>query len=130
IYDNAELAVEVVLPTVTGKADENTGRTRGALSDDHEPNVIVFVTSAPPRRCDWAVSRSHLPLSRVLSSRGLLRPALRRAANTSMTTCRSSRLSKELLAAPANDLWRNVIRRLAVPADVEALLLTELERIQ
>jgi hypothetical protein len=39
-------------------------------------------------------------------------------------------LSKELLAAPPVDLWPNVIRRLAVPADVEALLLTELERIQ
>jgi hypothetical protein len=39
-------------------------------------------------------------------------------------------LSKELLAAPPVDLWPNVIRRLTVPADVEALLLTELERIQ
>jgi hypothetical protein len=39
-------------------------------------------------------------------------------------------LSKELLAAPPVDLWPNVVRRLTVPADVEALLLTELERIQ
>jgi hypothetical protein len=27
-------------------------------------------------------------------------------------------------------LWPNVVRRLTVPADVEALLLTELERVQ
>jgi hypothetical protein len=39
-------------------------------------------------------------------------------------------LSKELLAAPPVDLWPNVIRRLTVPPDVEALLLTELERVQ
>jgi hypothetical protein len=39
-------------------------------------------------------------------------------------------LSKELLAAPPVDLWPNVIRRLTVPADVEELLLTELERVQ
>jgi hypothetical protein len=39
-------------------------------------------------------------------------------------------LSKKLLAAPPVDLWPNVIRRLMVPADVEALLLTELERVQ
>jgi hypothetical protein len=39
-------------------------------------------------------------------------------------------LSKELLAAPPVDLWPNVVRRLTVPADVEALLLTELERVQ
>ena len=34
-------------------------------------------------------------------------------------------LSKELLAGPPVDLWPNVIRRITVPADVEALLLTE-----
>ena len=34
-------------------------------------------------------------------------------------------LSKELIAAPPVDLWPNVIRRVTVPADVEALLLTE-----
>jgi hypothetical protein len=39
-------------------------------------------------------------------------------------------LSKELLAAPPVDLWPNVIRRLTMPADVEALLLNELERVQ
>jgi hypothetical protein len=39
-------------------------------------------------------------------------------------------LSKELLAAPPVDLWPSVIRRLTVPADVEALLLTEFERVQ
>jgi hypothetical protein len=39
-------------------------------------------------------------------------------------------LSKELLAAPPVDLWPNVIRRFMVPPDVEALLLTELERVQ
>jgi hypothetical protein len=38
-------------------------------------------------------------------------------------------LSKELLAAPPVDLWPNVVRRLMVPPDVEALLLTELERV-
>ncbi len=37
-------------------------------------------------------------------------------------------LSKELIAAPPADLWPNVIRRQTVPADVEALLLTELEQ--
>jgi hypothetical protein len=39
-------------------------------------------------------------------------------------------LSKQLLAAPPVDLWPDVVRRLTVPADVEALLLTELERGQ
>jgi len=39
-------------------------------------------------------------------------------------------LSKELISAPPVDLWPNVIRRLTVPADLEALLLTELERVQ
>jgi len=39
-------------------------------------------------------------------------------------------LSKELLAAPPIDLWPDVVRRLKVPPDVEALLLTELERVQ
>jgi hypothetical protein len=39
-------------------------------------------------------------------------------------------LSKELIAAPPVDLWPNVIRRLSLPADVEALLLSELERVQ
>jgi hypothetical protein len=39
-------------------------------------------------------------------------------------------LPKELLAAPPVDLWPRVIRRVTVPADVEALLLTELERVQ
>jgi hypothetical protein len=34
-------------------------------------------------------------------------------------------LSKELIAAPPVDLWPNVIRRITVPVDVEALLLTE-----
>jgi hypothetical protein len=34
-------------------------------------------------------------------------------------------LSKELITAPPVDLWPNVIRRVTVPADVEALLLTE-----
>ena len=39
-------------------------------------------------------------------------------------------LSKQLIAAPPLDLWPTVIRRLTVSADVEALLLTELERAQ
>jgi hypothetical protein len=39
-------------------------------------------------------------------------------------------LSKEMIASPPVDLWPNAIRRLTVPADVEALLLTELERVQ
>src|SRR5262249_19522206 len=39
-------------------------------------------------------------------------------------------LSKELLVSPPVDLWPNVIRRRTVPADVEELLLTELERVQ
>jgi hypothetical protein len=38
-------------------------------------------------------------------------------------------LSKKLLAAPPIDLWPDVVRRLKVPPDVEALLLTELERV-
>ena len=37
-------------------------------------------------------------------------------------------LSKELLARPPIDLWPNVVRRLTAAADVEALLLTKLER--
>jgi hypothetical protein len=37
-------------------------------------------------------------------------------------------LSKELLTAPPVVLWPNVVRRLTVPPDVEALLLTELGR--
>jgi hypothetical protein len=37
-------------------------------------------------------------------------------------------LSKELIAAPPVDLWPKVIRRLTMPPDVEALLLSELER--
>jgi hypothetical protein len=36
-------------------------------------------------------------------------------------------LSQELLASPL-DLWPSVIRRCSVPADVEHVLLTELER--
>ena len=39
-------------------------------------------------------------------------------------------LSKELLARPPIDLWPNIVRRLPVPPDVEALLLTELERVR
>jgi hypothetical protein len=39
-------------------------------------------------------------------------------------------LSKELLAAPPIDLWPNVVRRLTVPPDVEAFLLTDLERVR
>jgi hypothetical protein len=39
-------------------------------------------------------------------------------------------LSKELLAAPPIDLWPIIVRRLTVPPDVEALLLTELERVR
>ena len=37
-------------------------------------------------------------------------------------------LSKELIAAPPVTLWPNVVRRVKVPPDVEALLLTDLER--
>jgi hypothetical protein len=40
------------------------------------------------------------------------------------------RLSKELFAAPPIDLWPDVVPRLKVPPDVEALLLTELERVR
>jgi hypothetical protein len=36
-------------------------------------------------------------------------------------------LSKELIAAPAVDLWPSVVRRCAVPPDVETLLLAGLE---
>jgi hypothetical protein len=39
-------------------------------------------------------------------------------------------LSKELLAAPPIDLWPDVVPRVKVPPDVEALLLTELERVR
>jgi hypothetical protein len=38
-------------------------------------------------------------------------------------------LSKELLTAPPVVLWPNVVRGVTVPPDVEALLLTELERV-
>src|SRR5436190_21032409 len=34
-------------------------------------------------------------------------------------------LSRELLAAPPIDLWPNVVRRIAVPPDVEAILLND-----
>jgi len=37
-------------------------------------------------------------------------------------------LSHELIAAPPLQLWPKVIRRLTVPADVEALLLADLEQ--
>jgi hypothetical protein len=39
-------------------------------------------------------------------------------------------LSQELLASPPVDLWPNVVRRCSVPADVDHILLTELERDQ
>jgi hypothetical protein len=38
-------------------------------------------------------------------------------------------LSNELIAAPPVTIWPNVVRRVAVPPDVEELLLTELERV-
>jgi hypothetical protein len=37
-------------------------------------------------------------------------------------------LSQELISSPPVDLWPNVVRRVTVPADVENMLLTELER--
>ena len=37
-------------------------------------------------------------------------------------------LPEELIAEPPITLWPNVVRREAVPTDVEALLLTELEK--
>ena len=39
-------------------------------------------------------------------------------------------LSKGLLASPPIELWPKVIRRLAVPEDLEEILLTKLERDQ
>jgi len=39
-------------------------------------------------------------------------------------------LSKDLLASPPIELWPKVIRRLAVPDDLEEILLTKLERDQ
>jgi hypothetical protein len=39
-------------------------------------------------------------------------------------------LSKDLLASPPIELWPKVIRRLAVPDDLEEVLLTKLERDQ
>ena len=38
-------------------------------------------------------------------------------------------LSNELLAAPPIELWPNIVRRVMVPPDVEAILLTELEHV-
>ena len=38
-------------------------------------------------------------------------------------------LADQLIAAPPITLWPNVVRRGTVPADVEELLLTELERV-
>jgi hypothetical protein len=38
-------------------------------------------------------------------------------------------LSQELIVAPPITLWPNVVRRVNVPADVEALLLTKLDRV-
>jgi len=37
-------------------------------------------------------------------------------------------LSKDLLAAPPVDLWPKIVRRLVIPADVEEILLAQLER--
>jgi hypothetical protein len=39
-------------------------------------------------------------------------------------------ISKELINAPPVTLWPNIVRRVTVPPDVEALLLTELERVE
>jgi hypothetical protein len=39
-------------------------------------------------------------------------------------------LSEDLLASPPIELWPKVIRRLAVPEDLEQILLTMLERDQ
>jgi hypothetical protein len=39
-------------------------------------------------------------------------------------------LSKALIAAPPITLWPSVVRRVTVPPDVEALLLTDLERAE
>ena len=39
-------------------------------------------------------------------------------------------LSKDLIALPPVELWPNVVRNLTVPADVEEILLTKLERDQ
>lgn len=36
-------------------------------------------------------------------------------------------LAKDLIAAPPVDLWPSVLRRHAMPADVEALLLSRLD---
>ena len=38
-------------------------------------------------------------------------------------------LSNELLAAPPIELWPKIVRRVMVPPDVEAILLTELEQV-
>ena len=56
-------------------------------------------------------------------------PSIADAAPTSTMT-HVVTLSKELLAAPPIDLWPDVVRRLKVPPDVDALLLTELERVR
>ncbi len=37
-------------------------------------------------------------------------------------------LSKDLIASPPIELWPKIVRRLTVPADVEEILLTKLER--
>jgi len=39
-------------------------------------------------------------------------------------------LSKDLIASPPIELWPKIVRRLTVPADVEEILLTKLERDQ
>jgi hypothetical protein len=39
-------------------------------------------------------------------------------------------LSKDVIASPPVDLWPKVVRRLTVPADVDEILLTKLERDQ
>ena len=56
-------------------------------------------------------------------------PSIADAAPTSTMT-HVVTLSKELLAAPPIDLWPDVVPRVKVPPDVEALLLTELERVR
>ncbi len=39
-------------------------------------------------------------------------------------------LSQKLIASPPVDLWPNVVRRVSIPADVENILLNELEQDQ
>ena len=73
-----------------------------------------------------ALPGPHLPLPRVLATRGLqgaeLRPAQAPQRRSPVVT-----LSPALISAPPIDLWPRIVARCAVPADTQALLVAKLD---